>query len=784
MADGQGQSVLLAEDVADDPVKRRSGEEERGIVGEFLDNTGDADVLVYSLYKSVFDLRKLLLANSFKMFEHRFELFLQRSLWVSFTEMLHLDAAAIKSTLWDSYDVNSDVYKGSVRVIQVLALTLDLMQLSEAKCQHLAMQSVPRNLPDNLKTLDLSHNLIQELTNISMSNLNKLEHLNIEHNHLETIDYGALHALVRLRSLNLASNRLHKHYLFHKGVLDSLQILKRLNVANNNLDGDMVRCYLSDITSLVHLDLSWNAIEILFSGMFDGVPRLIELDLSNNYIAEIERGTLDSLRYLRVLNLAFNAIGCISSFDLPQLHLLNLSSNSLKFFLSQKSHEFYQLRNLDLSRNNLMTFPILPQNNVVKHLNLSRNNIVDLYPLSNETEDNLEMTSWYGTVADLDFPSAAENAISHLTEIMDLDLSYNQLTSFPWQFLSHVSSLQNVNMAENCLWNVTDVSYPETSHRSNRNRITALRSLRTLDIHGNSIRYIPQGFFDSLPQIEKINLKNNDIRFCLPEEMDNSTEKVCTTFSGAYHLRYLSLQGNNIRHLPPDVFQHTPLYFLDLSDNIGLNIHEGALREVRQSLQIMSLRRNLMNDLETNLPCLKWLKTLDLSSNRLTSIPANLPCSSMERLNLQNNSMRLLGDRTVLTWMVGLNQVFVSGNSFDCCSVRWTDPLVSKINIVDLENTYCIYAQSNISVPLNNTNIASQYCRQHTTPSLLTIGIIILMVLLLLLILCLFTLGIRKACLARKSRRNKIASEISAQIQTMKSKGKQVCFTVSSKGTW
>ncbi|XP_073493974.1 transforming growth factor beta activator LRRC32-like [Phyllobates terribilis] len=655
----------------------------------------------------------------------------------------------------------------------------------EVKCQHNAMHFVPKSLPDSLKTLDLSHNLIQELTHISMSNVLNLENFNIEHNHLETIENGALDALLRLQSLNLASNRLHKHYLSNKGVFGNLQSLKRLNLAHNNLDSDMVHCYLSNISSLVNLDLSWNTIAILLSGMFDGIPRLVELNLSNNYIAEIESGTFDSLQHLRALNLAKNAISCISSFDLPQLHLLNLSSNSLRFFLSQNSQKFYQLQNLDLSQNSLVRFPILPKINMVKHLNLSRNNIAELFVLSNETEENIEITSWYDTITDLDLLSTVENITSHLTNIKDLDLSYNHLTSIPWQFLSYVSSLQNVNMAENCLHDMTGAFYPGLSHQNRINSISALWTLRTLDIHGNFITSIPLWLFDLLPEIEEINLKNNDIRFCVPEQTSNSTVNVCTTFSGAHHLRYLNLQNNNIKHLPPNVFLRTSLYFLDLSDNVGLNIHKGALTEVQQSLQIMSLKGNFMNDSQTNLPCIKWLKTLDLASNRLTVIPAQLQCSVLERLNIQNNAMRLLDETILLNRMKSLRWLFVSGNPFDCCSLTWLVPLLdSGIKILDLENTTCIYADTNTSVPVNNASIQSQYCHQKTMLSLLTILIIILIVFLMVSIVCILTTGNQKVRLSRKFRSNKISSEIPRQIQKMKSEAKEVCFTVSSKGTF
>ncbi|XP_068104029.1 transforming growth factor beta activator LRRC32-like [Hyperolius riggenbachi] len=659
--------------------------------------------------------------------------------------------------------------------------------LSEMKCQHLSLYFVPRNLPANIKKLDLSHNFIQTLAGLSMSSLNNLEYLDVHDNHLETIETGTLDALSHLQSMNLASNRLHKCFKSQRGAFNCLPNLKILNLANNNLDSDMVHCYLSNATSLVHLDLSWNAIKELFSGMFDGVPWLSELNLSNNFIDRIESGTFYLLKDLRVLNLAANTMQCISSFDLFHLHSLNLSSNVLQFFLTNSSQEHYQLQILDLSQNNLLFFPALPRFHRLQHVNLSGNCIAELIPSPNFTEEHREALSWYESVAEVDFASDIEHAVSHLSHIVDLNLRNNKLTVFPWYFLPKMNTLQHLNLAENYLQNITFTPTSKISGPMKGGQSLNISSLKVLDLQDNKICCIPQGLFNLLPGIEYINLKSNNIMLCpshhTTKESATAREESCSTFSGAQNLRYLNLKNNGIRHLPPRVFDQTSVAYLDLSHNTGLDIQEGALQEVAQSLQILSLNSNWMTSSQTRLPCLKWLKSLDLSNNRLTEIPANLECSPMESLDLQINYFQILDEGRTSLWRYSLKHMTISSNPFDCCSLAWLDHLLAaKIHIKDLEEAYCVYVETNISEALTQPPQHSQYCI-HWKDYYLRTGIIIISGFLTLCsALCYISKKRReKFCMICKLRRGKVAPEATEQANTSTSEGKQVCFTVSNK---
>ncbi|XP_075428788.1 transforming growth factor beta activator LRRC33-like [Ascaphus truei] len=531
----------------------------------------------------------------------------------------------------------------------------------------------------------------------------------------------------------------------------------------------MVSCYLPNATSLEMLDLSGNNMVKLSMEMFVSL-QLLELNLSNNYIMEIDRGTFDTLKGLTVLNLARSSIHCISSFDLTQLHFLNLSSNALGFFLSSDTEEPYRLRNLDLSHNKLFYFPVLPKFHAIQYLNLSGNTLAAITPPSAEALANLGSLSWHEASAEPNLFSSDQNKTSDLMHVTDLDLSGNHLTSLPVHFLSNLNSLQYLNVAHNCHENMTDVSSPDTSNQM-ANIMTlsemdvTLISLRILDLQGDDIRSLPQWLFNFVPEIEHLNLMHNSIKLCsnrhVKKDQSASKERVCTSFSGALHLNYLNLRGNHIKQLPPYVFHQTALVSLDLSDNKDMKIAANALGSLGRSLQILSLNGNQMNDSQTKLPCLKVLKSLDLS--KLSVIPPNLYCSHLETLDLQHNSLHLLDKKVAFVWAKSLTRLCISGNPFSCCSLKWLEPLqIARVNMSDLDDAHCIYRSDNMSVRANVSNDHSQHCSHLAGNSYLYLVrmSIILAVFTLCSVACfMFKKGGPKSHITFKFKSNKIASE-------------------------
>ncbi|NXM65354.1 LRC32 protein, partial [Serilophus lunatus] len=550
---------------------------------------------------------------------------------------------------------------------------------TKVSCKGVGLQKFPEELGQGIKYLELSNNFIQNLSGSYMPGFGQLEYLDMCSNQLEAVSATTLAQLPRLRSLLLGSNHLHQNFLANGEAFHQLRRIEVLDLSANHLESHMAAWYISNLTSLRVLDLSGNTMARLLSGTFRSNPRLRQLDLSNNYIMEIQEGALEPLGELEVVNLALNSIHCISGFNLMQLRVLNLSHNALELFASEEGTEPYLLQVLDLSHNRLLSFPELPKAHDLTHLNLSHNLIASLLPGSHHPEDFVlpykEMGRFNRTVRPL--PA--------LTHVADLDLSNNRLELFPFTFFHSLGSLHSLSLARNCLQEVARESL--TNHTEPSDASPALPehtelSVRWLDLHSNALRVLPRWFFDSLPQLETMDLGSNSLQPCEGQGSDwggdlgggshvSAPGDTCTPFYSVPRLKHLSLRENNISTLHPHAFNRTPLLSLDLSGNRDLSVPRGALGGLEFSLQELSLRGNQMDESKAELPCLGTLRVLDLSGNHLSLLPAGLSCSPLESLDVGNNNLQTLGE--LGSWSHSLREVSVAGNPLSCCSLGWLD---------------------------------------------------------------------------------------------------------------
>ncbi|XP_050821136.1 transforming growth factor beta activator LRRC32-like isoform X1 [Gopherus flavomarginatus] len=625
----------------------------------------------------------------------------------------------------------------------------------QVSCQGLGLRTFPEKLGHGVKQLDLSDNFIQNLTESCTSKLGQLEHLNMHFNQLATVSEMALTPLTHLHSLLLAANHLDRNYFTNGRAFGSLKNLKVLDLSANNLDSDMAAWYFSSLTSLKKLDLSWNKMTRLPESIFQGTLKLREINLNNNYITEIEEGAFAALLHLKVVNLAMNSLHCISGFSLTQLQVLNLSYNALEFFVTDERKEHYQLQVLDLSHNKLIYFPELPKVHRLTHLNLSDNAMVSLAPSSTSTA---EFRLRYDEMARPNISLNIYNAAARLSKITDLDLSSNLLYLFPVTFLHNLSSLQNLNMAKNCLYNIAVESPPGDMESKEPGAMhdNAFLSVRSLDLQGNFIHSLPQWFFGILPKLETLDLGSNSLRPCESQNANkretpighNSAQRGnCTSFCDLPQLKYLSLRRNNIVRLYPYMFNQTSLVSLDLSENEDLFMPKGALEGLEFSLQKLSLRGNQMDNKKTEFPCLKMLKKLDMSDNKLSLLPPDLVCSPLENLDIRNNNLQALNKPATVRLSNSLNHLNVAGNPFSCCALNWLEILqAAHVNVLDLNETLCFYQDKNRNFSAKIANKTTWLCPHQ-------IGSHYLMVLLVVITLCFLFLSCGICCHLKKSQK-------------------------------
>uniref|UniRef100_A0A3Q2G816 Leucine rich repeat containing 32 n=1 Tax=Cyprinodon variegatus TaxID=28743 RepID=A0A3Q2G816_CYPVA len=488
--------------------------------------------------------------------------------------------------------------------------------------------------------LNLSNNFITQLHALALP---YLEQLDLSGNQLDLISEGAFGNLARLEHLNLSRNRLSVSLGSNSKALGSLGRLRSLDISMNGLSNSAAELLLRNKSSLDQLKMTGNVLIKLSPSMFGESKGITNLIIEDNLISEIEKQTFEPLSRLESLNLARNNLASICDFTLHQVKYLNLSRNSLEFFVTCEDAALYSLEVLDLSHNKLLYFPILPKLNKLKHLYL-QNNL--LGALGSEAVMVTEVNSLY-------------QDIMKLMPLAYIDLSFNHFTSFPLETLSLLFSLETLNFSHN----FRQIRFP---------------SLKCLDLQKNSLTSVSPFFLKALPQIDTLNLQENQVQPCgflmksLPKIFDLNSS--CVAFGQLKTLKHLNLRENDIKILPPTSFQGTSLISLNLAKNNHMVIGEAALEGVQATLQSLIISEISMNSSGLSLPCMPALTNLNISNNRLNKTPGSLACSSLKVIDVRNNAFTSLNCSLLQTLSLNQTAMFISGNKFNCyCSgsSRW-----------------------------------------------------------------------------------------------------------------
>ncbi|XP_061818720.2 transforming growth factor beta activator LRRC32 isoform X1 [Nerophis lumbriciformis] len=615
------------------------------------------------------------------------------------------------------------------------------VQMSVAVCSDLSLTSAPINLPPGVQTLDLSHNQVQNLTLETLAYRTDLRHLNLNSNKILFIQPGLFENMTDLKVLDLAGNHLNV-FALSKNNIGTLAAVETLDLSSNGLYTGMSDFLIADSPSLLELSLNSNSITKIAQNTFRGALSLRKVSLHNNVILEIEDGAFDSLDHLTELDLSKNSITCITDFNLSRLKVLNLNQNSVEIFQSTRSTDVYDLVFLDLSENKLARFPLLPANNTIRHLDLSRNQL-----------QSVNMTDMLET-----------KTLVVLNHLRYLDLSYNQLKDTPQSFFHTMTSLEVLNMSNNCIdsFSICDKNLlpAVTIINLNYNSLqrlsfgeATLQSLRQLLLQGNDLSTLEQETFQKLPSLNLLQLQENNLKVCpsdtkpSPSDPNHIHPPDCVSFSCLPNLKSLYLSQNNLNSLPLRAFAGTCLSLLDLSLNPNLEMHPESLSGLEHTLIHLFLRENNISKLNTDISSLTSLKLVDLSTNQLTSLPTLTSESSIETLNLQNNSLVTLEHSTMVALERSLKTLYVGSNPLNCCSNLGFLYLVqhSAVVVPDIETVTCLLQED--SEPVNIKKVSREMCHRPKKANYI-IGIVVIVM------FTAITLGLLvKYCKSRKRKR-------------------------------
>ncbi|PNF18764.1 hypothetical protein B7P43_G03339 [Cryptotermes secundus] len=208
-----------------------------------------------------------------------------------------------------------------------------------------------------------------------------------------------------------------------------------------------------------------------------------------------------------------------------------------------------------------------------------------------------------------------------LTELEDLDLSRNNISSIDGEAFYANLKLSIVRLANNRLTEINETVF------------SPLIRLKYLDLSNNKISSIQKEMFHSNTDLEWLSLTNNSLTAIDP-----------STFQQQSNLTYLDLSGNKITQIKRGMFYNNmELESLLLGDNKISELHPSAFH-ADCGLSYLDVSGNLIEKLE-NLTFYR-LKFLSISRNKLQRLHSRsfCNCSELRNLSLSDNDISEIND--------------------------------------------------------------------------------------------------------------------------------------------
>ncbi|XWS13921.1 hypothetical protein CRYUN_Cryun36dG0080300 [Craigia yunnanensis] len=429
-----------------------------------------------------------------------------------------------------------------------------------------------------------------------------------------------------------------------------LKHLSYLDLSNNGFGGIPIPKFLGSIENLRYLNLSYAGYGVLVPHQHGNLSSLQYLNLYTDYADNLYVANLQWLSGLSLLE----------HLDLGNVNLVK-ASNWL-----QVLNTLPCLKNLYLSSCQLPQFP--PPINI----NLSSLAILDL---SANSFENPLVFSWISHLTNLvsldlrenDFEGCIFDGLKNMTSLRHLDLSFNSFNSSIPDWLYNLNSLQFLNLGSNNL-------------QGNELEGKIPRSMGNL-CNLKSILYSGVNLSQDISVILEI------LSGCVSEQLDLLDLSSCQLFGqltnqlGNFRvLKELYLSGNSISG-------PIPLFIEELSSlrvlEIDQNKLEGHLPEPfarLANLEILNISNNLLGGVvsEIHFYNLSKLKTLHASSNPLSLKfnPDWIPPFDLESLGLRSL------DAGVDIWTAIDSAIDLSFNNFS----GQLPQVSSNVSILDLSN--------------------------------------------------------------------------------------------------
>ncbi|CAH1180879.1 unnamed protein product [Phyllotreta striolata] len=417
---------------------------------------------------------------------------------------------------------------------------------------------------------------------------------------------------------------------------------------------------------------------------------LIWLNLDGNRIHKIHKHSLPPT--LQTASLSHNLIETFPAelvAALPRLQWLYLRGNHIKNLPEYTFPRRQWMEKIDLGENVLKSLPKMPFNNSIsiRDINLASNDFRTINADSFSGLETRRIIFSYNLLESMDI--RAFSGIEDKLEYLDFD--HNNLQHIP-QAVSDLNCLKYLYLSANLLTEIPDNSFENFCH-----------SLKALSLSGNHLSIVPRRALNNCTKISHFNIASNEINDVNKEDFEwgtnirslnmannHITHIHANIFANLHNLKELSLSFNPVRYIDKDAFSGLEdLESLELSFSLNPDIEINDIFTPLKNLQWLSLdNNNLLHLPEDLFNPLVQLTYLNIESNKLHNLPKHFFQLNLElkELRLSYNELRLIESGT-FSHLPNLETVTLHGNKIKHIQ-RESFTFLPRINVITLSDNY------------------------------------------------------------------------------------------------